>query len=61
LAAKAEAKSIIDALPPKASMDDIMYALYVHDKFRHGEREIRKGRGVTHEVARKRLQIIPLP
>jgi hypothetical protein len=56
MAIKDDAKHVIDGLPPKASMDDIMYALYVHDKFRRGEREIRKGRGVTHEVARKRLQ-----
>jgi hypothetical protein len=56
MAIKDDAKQVIDALPSKASMDDIMYALYVHDKFRRGEREIRQGRGVSHKTARKRLQ-----
>jgi predicted transcriptional regulator len=50
------AKQVIDTLPDEASMDDIMYALYVRAKFERGEREIREGKGVSHEEAKKRLQ-----
>jgi predicted transcriptional regulator len=54
--AKEAAKHVIDSLPDEASMDDIIHALYVTAKFEHGEREIRRGRGVPHAKARKRLQ-----
>ncbi len=53
---KDAAKNVIDALPAEASMDDIIHALYVHTKFEHGEREIREGKGIPHELARQRLQ-----
>ena len=53
---KEMAKQIIDGLPSDASMDDIMYALYIKAKFERGEQEIRAGKGVPHEVAKKRLQ-----
>jgi len=49
-------KDVIDSLPSKATMDDVLHALYVHAKFHHGEQEIRQGRGITHEDARKRLR-----
>ena len=50
------AKNVIDALPNEASMDDIIHALYVNVKFKHGEHEIREGKGVAHEEAKKRLE-----
>jgi len=50
------AKEVIESLPDEASMDDIIHALYVRAKFEHGEQQIREGRGLTHEAARKRLQ-----
>lgn len=50
------AKEVIDSLPDEVSMDDIIHALYVRAKFEHGERQIREGRGLTHEAAKKRLQ-----
>ena len=53
---KEEAKRIIDTLPDEASLDDIMHALYVTAKFQHGEKEIREGRGVSHDEAKKRLE-----
>jgi len=56
MVAKHVAKGVIDAMPDEASMDDIIHALYVNAKFEHGEREIRKGRGIPQKVARKRLQ-----
>jgi len=53
---KEEAKHVIDLLPNEATMDDIMYALYISTKFQRGEREIREGKGVDDETARKRLR-----
>lgn len=50
------AKNVINFLPPKATMDDIIHALYVHAKFKHGEEEIKQKKGVTHEKAKKRLR-----
>jgi len=56
MVSKDVAKEVIDGLPDEASMDDIIHALYVRAKFEHGEQQIREGRGLTHEAARKRLQ-----
>jgi hypothetical protein len=53
---KESAKQIIDTLPDAATMDDIMHALYVTQKFKHGESEIRRGRGIPHEQAKRRLR-----
>ncbi len=50
------AKDVIDSLPSKATMDDVLHALYVHAKFQHGEQEIRRGNGISHEDAKKRLR-----
>ena len=56
MAVKEVAKRLIDALPDEATMDDVIHALYVHAKFEHGEREIREGQGIPHEVAQQRLR-----
>jgi hypothetical protein len=37
-AVKDMARSVIDALPDKANIDDIIYTLYVMAKFDHGDR-----------------------
>jgi hypothetical protein len=50
------AKDVINSLPSKATMDDVMHALYVQTKFQHGEQEIRQKRGISHEEAKKRLR-----
>ena len=54
MAVKDTARHIIDALPEEASMDDIIHALCVNAKIDHGEQEIRAGRGVPHDAAKKR-------
>ena len=56
MAVKDIAKHVIDTLPDKITMDDIIHALYIHAKFDHGEREIREGKGISHEEAKQRLQ-----
>ena len=50
------AKNVINTLPSKMTMDDIIHALYVHAKFQHGEEEIRQRKGISHEDAKKRLR-----
>ena len=52
---KETAKRVIDRLPDKATMDDIIHALYVRAKFHRGEREIRDGKGVAHREAKHYL------
>ena len=49
------AKDVINALPSKTTMDDIIHALYVQAKFQRGEDEIRQKKGVSHVEAKKRL------
>ena len=49
------AKNVVDSLSPKATIDDIIHALYVHAKFQHGEQEIKQKKGISHEDAKKRL------
>ena len=56
LAIKETAKKVIDTLPDNTTMDDIIHALYVNIKFAHGESEIRNGRGVLNQDAKKRLE-----
>ena len=53
---KESAKQVIDGLPDGASMDDIIHALYVNIKFAHGKQEIRDGKGISHEDAKKKLE-----
>jgi hypothetical protein len=55
-AVKDMARSVIGALPDKATIDDIMYTLYVTAKFDHGDREIRQGKGISHDTVQKRLK-----
>jgi hypothetical protein len=52
---KSEARSMIEALPEDASLEDIQYHLYVLEKVRRGiERADAEG-AVSHEDARARL------
>jgi hypothetical protein len=55
MAEKDIAKQVIDTLPDTATIDDIMHALYVRTKFARGEMEIREGKGVPHDEAKRRL------
>jgi hypothetical protein len=50
------AKSVIEALPEDASMDDIMRALYIRAKLERAERSIEDGRGIPHAEAKQRLK-----
>ena len=50
------AKNVINSLPSKATIDDVIHALYVHAKFQHGEQEIKQKKGISHDDAKKRLR-----
>ena len=56
MVAKEMAKTVIDALPEDASLDQIIHALYLRAKFERGESQIRQGQGIPHEEVKKRLQ-----
>ena len=49
------AMNVINSLPPRATMDDIIHALYIHTKFQHGEQEIKQNKGISHANAKRRL------
>ena len=55
-AVKEIAKQVIDALPDDASMDDIIQALYVREKYERGLREVREGRGIPHDEVKRQMQ-----
>jgi hypothetical protein len=48
---KEEVITIINHLPAEADMDEIMQALYVRSKFKHGADEIDKGKATPHNEA----------
>ena len=50
------AKSVIDALPEDAWLDDIMRALYIRAKLERSERSIEEGRGIPQAEVKQRLQ-----
>ena len=53
---KDQAKKIIDNLPDNTTIDDIMHALYIQAKLERAEENIKAGKGISHEDAKKRLQ-----
>ena len=50
------AKNVIDTLPDKTTMDEIIHALYVQTKFDRGLKEIEAGKGISHEKAKKKMR-----
>ena len=53
---KAEAISAISKLPESASIDDIMYELYVIDKVKKGRDAGERGETITIEELKKEIQ-----
>jgi predicted transcriptional regulator len=43
------ARQVIDTLPDDASLDDVMYAIYVRTKIEQGLRDAEAGNTVSHE------------
>ena len=53
--AKETARHVVDSLPDDGTMDDIIHAPYINMKFARGQSEIRAGKGIPHEEAKRRL------
>lgn len=54
---KKEAIDIITNLPDDASIEDIMYKLYVLDKIKKGQEDIQKGNFVTTDELRREIEL----
>jgi hypothetical protein len=50
-----EVKSLIDRLPPDATIEDLQYHLYVIDKVNEGLMSIDKEGGLTQEQLEERM------
>ena len=53
---KEQVKHLIDELPEKATLDDIEYHLYVRRKVELSMAEIKEGKFVTHEEAKRQFR-----
>jgi len=53
---KQEAIKAISSLPESATIEDIMYRLYVIDKVHEGLDDVRNGRVITSEELEKEIQ-----
>jgi predicted transcriptional regulator len=53
---KQEAIKAISSLPESATIEDIMYRLYVIDKVHEGFDDVRNGRVITSEELEKEIQ-----
>lgn len=53
---KEEAIRIISNLPDDVSMDDIMYKLYVMDKIKSGQSDIKSGNYLSSDDVRKEIE-----
>lgn len=53
---KAEVINAISKLPESASIDDIMYELYVIDKVKKGKKAVERGDTISIEELKKEMQ-----
>ncbi len=53
--AKDTAHQVIDQLPDSATLDDIMYELYVRQKIDQGLQELEDGQGIAHDEVKRRV------
>lgn len=53
---KENARKIIDQLPEDATIDDLMYELYINEKIQNGLDALEKGEIVSHEEVKKRFR-----
>lgn len=54
--AKQDVRNLLDNLPDDSTVEDIQYHLYVLEKIRRGQDDIRNGRHYTVEQAKDYLQ-----
>ena len=55
LVSKSEIERILQELPEKVDVEEMMYRLYLLQKIQSGEADIREGRTLSHAEAMKRL------
>ena len=53
---KKETIKLIQRLPDECSMDDIIETLWIRKKIMKGQEQIKAGKGISHEEAKKRLK-----
>ncbi len=53
--AKETAKRLIDHLPDEATLEDIMYELYVKQQIERGLQDIEEGHTIPHEEVKRQL------
>jgi DNA-binding MltR family transcriptional regulator len=53
---KDEAIEAIQKLPESATMDDIMYRLYVIDKVKRSQKAVKNGKTITVEELKREIQ-----
>ena len=53
---KKKALDVISKLPDSASIDDIMYQLYVLDKIRKGQEAVKDGKTISVEELKKEMK-----
>ncbi len=53
--AKKRIEEVIHTMPDQIDIEDLMYKLYVIDKVEAGRTDVRDGKVVSHEDAKKRL------
>jgi predicted transcriptional regulator len=46
---------IINEMPDNATIEDIMYQLYIRSKIEAGLKELDEGRGIPHEEAMEKI------
>ena len=53
---KEQTREVLDNLPEDATLNDILYALYVRARAEQGLQEIRDGKGIPHEEVKREFQ-----
>jgi predicted transcriptional regulator len=55
ISGKDAARQVIDTLPDDASLNDVMYAIYVRQKIERGLRDLEAGNTVSHEEVMREI------
>jgi S-ribosylhomocysteine lyase LuxS involved in autoinducer biosynthesis len=55
MSGKQDVQQVVDALPDEATLDDAIHALYLRAMLDRAEDDVRNGRVLSHEQAKKRL------
>lgn len=59
--AKERIRRLLEELPDDASSEEIRYQIYLREKIAQGQEDVKSGRMLTQEEARRRLSRFDLP